>query len=99
LIDGFEHQSAGTDPIAVRNLRRAETMTEALCRTFNEVDGDSELDRQPLYYEIDTDALDTMFRTADSGVRVTTTVWDHPVVITAGRIEVYDNSPPTSLSD
>ena len=46
--------------------------------------------RDPLYAWIDLDALDALFESAGGDVELSTVIWDHPVVITADEIEIYE---------
>jgi len=46
--------------------------------------------RDSLYAWIDLDALDALFESAGGDVELSTVIWDHPVVITADEIEIYE---------
>ena len=46
---------------------------------------------------IDGDAIDQLCRTSDRHLRVSTIVWNHPVVVTPEEIRIYaEQSDPTS---
>jgi len=68
-----------------------ENGVDAIVSAFAKTPLDVDLaERDPLYEWIDLDALDALFESTRDDVALSTIIWDHPVVITADDIEVYN---------
>lgn len=42
---------------------------------------------------IDGDALDQLCQASDRHLRISTIIWNHPVIITPREIQIFDNPP------
>ncbi|MFB6252164.1 MAG: hypothetical protein ABEI27_10865 [Halobellus sp.] len=79
-----------SDPVATYARTGNEDGANAIVAAFSEgpLNGISTED-STLYEWIDPDAVDSLLESASSEVKLSTTIWDHPVVITRDAVEIY----------
>ncbi|RLM57486.1 hypothetical protein DVK02_06895 [Halobellus sp. Atlit-31R] len=81
----------GTEPVVTYARDTEDAGVEAVVSAFSAQPLDVDpADRGPIYEWIDLEAIDSLFDSARDDVRLSTIIWNHPVVLTTDRIEVYD---------
>jgi hypothetical protein len=82
----------GYEPTVVYSLENGESMTDAVLAAFERSDVDIDEFEITLYEQIDDNGLEGLFSRTDKNLRLTTRLWNRPVVITPEQVTIYDAS-------
>jgi hypothetical protein len=80
------------EPAVVYSLEDGESMTDAVLAAFEASDVDIDTHNATLYDQIDDNGLEGLFARHNRQLRLTTRLWDRPVVITPEQVVVYRES-------
>ncbi len=81
-LDGYE-------PAVTYSIGSDETATDAVLAAFRNSDIELPEQEQTLFERIDDDGLNQLFARSSREVRLTTRLWDRPVVVTPETVVVY----------
>lgn len=84
-----ELRLSGYEPAVVYSLGSSESTTDAVLAAFEHSSVDIGEREATLYDQIDDIGLDGLFDRGDRELRLTTRLWDRPVVITPEQVVVY----------
>ena len=76
------------DTLVRHHIGPDESVSEAVLLAFERLDDDLGGRETPLYDWIDLDAVEMLFRNTGTDPRVVVTIWDHPVVLAPGFVEI-----------
>lgn len=79
------------DLLVTYSIGSEESIPVAITASFRAI-GLNPTDQETVVEEwIDGDALDQLYRASGRHLRVSTNVWNHPVIITPEEIQIFDN--------
>lgn len=84
-------QRSDVDLLATYSIGSEESMPTAITEAFRST-GLNPADQETVVEDwIDGDALDQLCRAPDRHLRISTIIWNHPVIITPEEIQIFDN--------
>lgn len=83
-------QRSGVDLLVVYSIGSDEKMPSAITEAFRSIDFDPHEQETVIEDWIDGDAINRLCQTSERHLRVTTIIWNYPVIITPEEIQILD---------
>ena len=85
----------GSRELVTYRIDDSEGMVESIITAFRSIDFETEKQRTVLNDWVNCDSLDELYWDRNDSLRVSTTVWTHPVTITRDAVTIYPATTET----